>query len=451
MSKYRNAPFPSNTLPSGIPYIIGNEAAERFSFYGMRAILVVFMTQYLLGENGELAVMSEDDAKGWYHYFLSAVYFTPLLGAILADGILGKFRTIILLSIVYVIGHFVLALDETHWGLAVGLGLIALGAGGIKPCVTSHVGDQFGHSNQHLLSTTYGWFYFAINLGAFISFLLTPWLLKHYGASVAFSVPGILMLIATIVFWAGRNKFAHIPPQGRGFIKDVFSKTGLATIGKLAVVYAFVAVFWALFDQTGSSWVLQSQQMDRMVFGYELLPSQIQSANPLLIMILIPLFAFFIYPAINKIFPLTAMRKIGIGLALTALSFIIITWIQSQIDSGQTPHISWQLLAYIIITAGEVMVSITCLEFSYTQAPRSMKSFVMALFFMSAAIGNLFTGTVNFFIQNPDGTSKLEGADYFIFFTLIMLVTTLLFTLYARFYKEKTYIQHEMINNEKLT
>ncbi len=449
MPKYRQAPLASNTLPSGIPYIIGNEAAERFSFYGMRAILIVFMTQYLLGDNGELTVMDEDDAKGWYHYFLSAVYFTPILGAILADGVLGKFRTIILLSIVYVAGHFVLALDETRWGLAVGLGLIALGAGGIKPCVTSHVGDQFGQSNQHLLSTTYGWFYFSINLGAFISFLLTPWLLKHYGASVAFAVPGILMLIATITFWAGRHKFAHIPPQGMSFIKDIFSKTGLATIAKLAVVYAFVSVFWALFDQTGSSWVLQAQQMDRVIFGYELLPSQIQSANPLLIMILIPLFAFFIYPAIDRFFPLSSMRKIGIGLLLTAISFIIITWIQSQIDNGQTPHISWQLLAYIIITAGEVMVSITCLEFSYTQAPRSMKSFVMALFLMSAAIGNLFTGTVNFFIQNADGTSKLEGTDYFIFFTGIMLVTTLLFTLYARFYKERTYIQHETIEEPK--
>jgi len=251
------------------------------------------------------------------------------------------------------------------------------------------------------------------------------------------------MLIATIVFWAGRHQFAHLPPQGMGFIKEIFSKTGLTTLAKLAVVYAFVTVFWALFDQTGSSWVLQAQQMDRFVFGYELLPSQIQAANPLLIMILIPLFAFFIYPAIDKILPLNAMRKIGLGLLLTAIAFMIITWLQSQIDNGHTPHISWQLLAYIIITAGEVMVSITCLEFSYTQAPRSMKSLVMALFFMSAAIGNLFTGTVNFFIQNPDGSSKLAGADYFLFFTVIMLVTTLLFALYARFYREQTYIQHE--------
>ncbi|MDH3888738.1 MAG: MFS transporter, partial [Gammaproteobacteria bacterium] len=110
-------------MPGGIPFIIANEAAERFSFYGMRAILVVFMTQYLLDSSGLLSVMSEEDARGWYHLFVSAVYLTPLLGALIADGLLGKFRTIILLSLVYCAGHFVLALDDTRWGLAVGLGL----------------------------------------------------------------------------------------------------------------------------------------------------------------------------------------------------------------------------------------------------------------------------------------------------------------------------------------
>lgn len=441
--KYRSAPAASSTLPTGIPYIIGNEAAERFSYYGMRAILIVFMTQYLMNDSGQLEVMGEEDAKIWFHTFLSAVYFTPLLGALLADGLLGKFRTIILLSIVYCAGHFVLALDETRWGLALGLGLIAVGAGGIKPCVSSHVGDQFGESNQHLLSTTFGWFYFSINLGAFVSFLLTPWLLKTHGPSLAFAVPGVLMVVATLTFWAGRYHFAHIPPAGLGFVRETFSGLGLRTMAKLAGVYAFVSVFWALFDQTGSSWVLQALQMDRLVLGYELLPSQIQAANPLLIMLLIPVFTYVLYPALNKLFPLNTMRKMGIGLLLTAASFGIISLIQMRIDSGLAPHITWQILAYILITAGEVMVSITCLEFSYTQAPRKMKSLIMALFLMSASIGNLFTAAVNHFIQNPDGTLKLEGADYFWFFTVVMFVTILLFTIYARFYREQRFIQRE--------
>ena len=112
VSKYLSAPLPGQGMPGGMPFIIGNEAAERFSFYGMRAILVVFMTQYLVGTGGALDVMSEEEAKGWYHLFVSAVYLTPLLGALLSDGVLGKYRTIILLSLVYCAGHAALALDD---------------------------------------------------------------------------------------------------------------------------------------------------------------------------------------------------------------------------------------------------------------------------------------------------------------------------------------------------
>ena len=430
-------------MPPGIPYIIVNEAAERFSYYGMRAILVVFMTQYLVGSSGVLEVMGEDEAKGWFHLFVSAVYLTPLFGALLSDGLLGKYRTIILLSLFYCAGHFSLAVDDTRMGLAIGLGLIALGAGGIKPCVSSHLGDQFGATSQHLLGRAFAWFYFAINLGAFISTLATPWLLEHHGASVAFVVPGILMLIATLTFWAGRHRFVHIPPGGRHFVREAFSRVGLGALGRLTVLYLFVAVFWALFDQTASSWVLQAQHMDRVIAGIEILPAQIQAANPLLVMLLIPLFAYYVYPAIDRVFTLTPLRKIGIGLFVTAAAFAIPTAVQMAIDAGSTPSIGWQLLAYVVLTAGEVMVSITCLEFSYTQAPRAMKSFVMAFFMLSISLGNLFTSAVNFFINNPDGTSKLEGADYFLFFTLLMLVTAMLYVVMARFYRGRTWLHEE--------
>jgi len=436
-SSYRTAPLATRGLPPGMGYIIGNEAAERFSYYGMRAILIVFMTQYLLSADGTLALLGEDEAKGWFHLFVSAVYFTPLLGALLADGVLGKYRTIILLSLVYCLGHLALAIDHTTLGLLLGLGLIALGAGGIKPCVSSHLGDQFSDQNGALLSRVFGWFYFAINLGAFASMLATPWLLQHYGASTAFAVPGLLMLIATLVFYRGRHRYAHLPPNGMHFFRDVVSGDGLKTLGRLTVIYLFVAVFWALFDQTGSSWVLQAQHMDQHILGIKILPSQMQAANPLLVMLLIPLFSYLIYPAIHRIFPLTELRKIAIGMFIAALAFTIPSWIQLQIDQGLTPSIVWQLLAYVGLTSAEVMVSITCLEFSYTQAPPRMKSFIMAFFMLSISAGNLFTSGVNFFIQNPDGSSKLAGADYFIFFTLLMLVTACLFAITCRFYHGK--------------
>ena len=440
MTDYLRAPLPSKQLPGGIPYIIGNEAAERFSFYGMRAVLVVFMTQYLLDGTGTPDPMSEEEAKGWFHLFVSAVYFTPLFGALLSDGVLGKYRTIILLSLVYCLGHFVLALDHTRLGLLLGLGLIAMGSGGIKPCVSAHLGDQFGQTNAHLLPRAFGWFYFAINLGAFASTLATPWLLKQAGPAWAFGVPGVLMVAATLIFWAGRRRFVHIPPAGVGFVRETLSRDGLLTLARLLGLYLFVAVFWSLFDQTGSAWVLQAEHMDRQLLGFELLPAQLQAANPLMVMLLVPAFSYLLYPAIQKRWDLSALRKISIGLFLGALAFGISGWAQVLIDNGETPSIGWQLLAYLVLTSAEVMVSITCLEFSYTQAPNRMKSFVMAFFMLSIALGNLFTSAVNFFIEGRD---LLQGADYYLFFTLLMGVTALLFSLVSPYFKGASRLQQE--------
>jgi len=412
------APVKSKGMPKGIPYIIGNEAAERYSFYGMKAILVIFMTKYLMDSNGEVAPMSEGDAKVWYHLFNSAVYFTPLLGAIIADALFGKYKTIIGLSLVYCAGHLALALDETRLGLTVGLTLIAIGAGGIKPCVSAHVGDQFGKTNGHLLSKIFAWFYFSINFGAFLSQIMTPVLLDRYGPHVAFGVPGGLMLLATIVFWMGRKKFVHIPAGGMGFLKETFSKTGLKIIGRLCVIYIFVAMFWALFDQSSSAWVLQADKMDRNLFGLEWLPSQIGAINPVMIMAFIPIFTFLVYPALNRVFPLTPLRKIAIGFFVAVPSFLIPAWIETQIAGGELPNIIWQIAAYVVLTAAEVFISITALEFSYTQAPQKMKSLILGFFLMSVSIGNLFTAGVNHFIQNPAPSFKpdVEGT-YVLAFT----------------------------------
>ena len=409
MNKYLTAPRASKDIPKGIPYIIGNEAAERFSFYGMKGILVVFMTKYLhiLTDNPNLAAMNKAAAIEQYHNFTSWVYLTPILGALLADTLLGKYRTIISLSLVYCLGHLTLAfmgsggLTPEAWMMP-GRALISLGSGGIKPCVSAHVGDQFGESNATWLTKVFGWFYISINVGAFISTILTPWLLEWYGPHLAFGIPGILMAIATYVFWLGRKKFIHIQPKGMGFIRETFSREGLRTMTKLAIIFSFVAVFWALFDQTGSSWVLQAEDLNRNWLGVHWLPSQIQAINPIMIVIMVPIFAFGIYPVLDKVFPLTPLRKVSIGLFVMVIGFAMVSVVQQWVDQGQQPSIGWQIFAYAILTSSEVMVSITCLEFAYTQAPRSMKSVIMALFLMSVSLGNFFTAGVNSFIQVPN-------------------------------------------------
>ena len=524
-TKYRTVPEVTDKMPRGIGYIVGNEAAERFSFYGMKTILAVFMTQYLLTVAGEPAYLTKTEATEWVSLFVASAYFFPVIGALIADAILGKYMTIMLLSIIYCLGHICLAfidlptavlestLDPRGWLIA-GLVLVAMGSGGIKPCVSANVGDQFGAKNAHLLERVYGWFYFAINVGSLFSTLLTPWMLKNYGAGWAFGIPGILMAMATIIFWMGRNKFVHVQPRGWAYLHESFGRTGLRAILKLIPVYLFVAVFWSLYDQSGSSWVLQAQQMNCSFLGITWLESQVQAINPLLILVFIPLFAYVIYPLASKVITLTATRKLFCGFLLTVAAFSISSYAQELIDkeevrfaavarpiveSGQLnveativslehlemnasmaklsaavknngalaamvtplvnagvvvsmdgtvtraqwPSIGWQLLAYIVLTAGEVLVSITCLEFSYSQSPKQMKSFIMSLFLLSVSAGNLFTALVNRLTMDANGNSTLVGASYFWFFTYTMAVSTLLFIVVMVLYKPRNYVTED--------
>ena len=468
----------TDRMPPGIPFIIGNEAAERFTFYGMRTILVVFMTQYLLDRTGTLAVMKPEEAKGWFHLFVSAVYFLPFLGAILSDAFWGKYRTILWLSIVYCLGSFALAANNTRLGLLLGLGLIAIGSGGIKPCVSANVGDQFGPRNQHLLSRAFSWFYFSINFGSFFSTMLTPFLLDPHsdsakaflatnpgwwdvlrtidpntilafvetqwcpgiiplhGARLAFGVPGVFMLLATLVFWLGRHRFVRVPPAGVSFVRETFSRPNLLLILGLLPIFFAEAIFWSLWDQTGSAWVLQAEKMD-LHFLFEWRASQVQAVNPLFILLLIPVCTYGLYPFISRVFPMTQLRRIGLGLFLAVVSFLITAWVEERIGRGLKPNIGWQFLGFVVISLAEIMVSITCLEFAYTQAPKKLKSLIMSLNLMSISLGNAITSGINFFIQNPDGTSKLPGATYFLFFAGLMLVTAIAFIFVARRFRER--------------
>ena len=644
---YLTTPVLSKDMPRGIPYIVGNEAAERFSFYGMRTILLVFMTEKLMGASGVKEVMNPEQANTVFHLFVMSAYLFPILGAIIADAWWGKYRTIMVLSVVYCLGHLALAIDETRMGLYAGLSLIAIGSGGIKPCVSAHVGDQFGSMNKHLMPKVFGWFYLAINLGAFLSGILTPILLRQFGPGIAFGIPGVLMLIATILFWMGRTKFIHVPPSGSRAVRSmILSEEGLQVLKNLALIFIPVSVFWSLFDQIGSSWVLQAKRLDLQIQNFTLLPSQISTVNPLFILMLVPLFSYVLYPLIDKVFPLTPLRKISLGMFLAATPFALLALVENEIrggqivaesstmksssfhtfsasnvidststspgwlskphivkhedgsttdappedkqpeivirlrerrswnitelkinpavnalasmnrkpgwlerlfgkkaqqngteadsrscwakrlavsfsdfpnhsyvsnmeltleqsdqlqsftlskpvtaqyvklkvlenfggnqvglkqvqvltdtvlpasesssdlrsiwpnvaDVGHKPHVGWQILAYLLLTMAEVMVSITCLEFAYTQAPLAMKSIVMSLFLLSISLGNAVAAGVNFFIQNPDGSSKMEGATYFWFFSILMVFAAICFAVIAAFYQGNTYIQGE--------
>ena len=245
-------------LPRQVPYIIGNEACERFSFYGMRNILTPFLVTSLLlyAPEAERAGI----AKEVFHTFVIGVYFFPLLGGWLSDRFFGKYNTVFWLSLVYVAGHACLAMfDDNRTGFYTGLFLIALGSGGIKPLVSAFVGDQFDQNNKAKAKIVYDAFYWTINFGSFFASLLMPIFLRNYGPSVAFGIPGVLMAVATLIFWLGRRKYVHVPPSPpdpNGFLgvvrtaltRDVpgQGRPGfiLAAIGVVAA--AVLLVLWAV-------------------------------------------------------------------------------------------------------------------------------------------------------------------------------------------------------------
>ncbi len=450
-------------FPSQIKYIVWNEACERYSYYGMRSILVIFLVSYL--------GLEKFQATSDYHIFSAACYLFPLLGAYISDRFWGKYKTIITLSIVYCIGHLFLALfEDSQTGFYWGLGLIALGAGGIKPCVSAHVGDQFKPSQKEALQKIFDLFYFMINFGSTFSTMITPWTLKAYGPAVAFGIPGILMAVATFIFWLGRNEYVHIPPTGsnpHSTSKVLFSGLKNMSKGKgffggalldhpeqavndvkaaldVGKIFIAITIFWALFDQHGSSWVLQAKEMnlDVNIFGYQttLLPSQIPALNPIMVMILIPLFTFGVYPAIEKIFKttMTPLKRMGAGMFVAATSFAIVAVYQSFLDNGQQISVLWQVIPFLIITMAEVMISITGLQFAYTQAPRSMKSTIMSMWLLTVFFGNIVTAYFSAMAE----AFNLTGSNFFTFFTVLMFIAGILFLFIAKNYKMKDYMEN---------
>jgi POT family proton-dependent oligopeptide transporter len=395
-------------MPAGIPYIISNEFAERFCFYGINSILTIYLVQFL----------HFTDARGasWQSLFKSGAYLFPMIGAIVSDVFWGKFRTIMTFSMIYCAGCVSLALfSDTPAVIGIGLLMVAFGTGGIKPCVSTNVGDQFTSKNAHLIERAFSWFYMAINWGSSISIWFCPILLNKYGPRLAFGMPAAMMFIATLVFWLGRKKFVVIPPAGKAWIKDVFSAEGGKLVLNLIVIYFFVACFWMLWDQSnGNTWTLQAQSSlmnKNLGFGLTLLPAQIQVVNGILIILLIPVFTYVIYPICGKFFEVTPLRRIGAGLFTVASSFLIVAWIEKQIQSGHSVSAWWQILAYVVLTASEILVSITALEFSYKQAPLRMKSFIMALFLLSTSLGNFMIAGVNSAMVKTLHASAIESGD----------------------------------------
>jgi len=455
----------SDRWPPQIKFIIGNEACERYSFYGMKGILAGYITgEVLRGGLGH----TKDTATMWIHLFIMANYFMPLLGAYVSDRLWGRYKTILWISLFYCAGHGVLALSdlttnqETRtWMLWGGLALIAFGAGGIKPCVSAFMGDQFQEGKSRLYEKAYATFYFTINFGSFFSFLTIPFIAKTYGYGWAFGIPGILMGLATFIFWLGRHRYIRVPPAretkvagffpvliaalnnrqpGKGFWEGARSRFSAEEVSAaqsvLPVLSIFILIppFWAMFDQHSSTWVLQAQSMipvkitDRYTIGGE----EMQSLNPLLVMILVPLLTGVLYPLLGRL--ITPLRRIGLGMFVAGFSYLVVAWIQQRLAAGAQMSVLWQGLPYLILTTAEVLVSTTGLEFAYTQAAKSMKSIIMSFWLLTVAAGNGLVALITKFGGSGSHDASVTPGR-FLLYALMTFVVSAIFVVVAQFYR----------------
>jgi POT family proton-dependent oligopeptide transporter len=439
--------------PPQIKFIIGNEACERFSYYGMLGILELYLKNRMQ--------MGADGATQVLHLFATAVYFLPLLGGWLADRYWGRYWTILSISLFYCLGHATLAMFEgSRAGLFAGLALLAIGAGGIKPCVSAFVGDQFGPNQDRVLRKVYGWFYWAINLGAAFGFFVIPLVRNKAGYGWAFGVPGIFMGLATLIFWLGTKQYVRQPPQradrGAGFWTVVWfalrhrgeRKSGQdfldvalarfspeevqsarAVVGILTI-FLTVPMFWALFNQVNSTWVLQGKNMTPF---YVLDGETMQSAGSVLVMIWVPILTLGVYPWLERrgILP-TPLRRMSAGMVLGAVSFVICGYIQTRMDRGATLSVAWQLVPYIVLEAGEVMLSATALEFAFSQSPERMKSIVMSFWLMTMSVGHFL---VAMFTNLNSNYVHAHGAVEFYFYAALMVVVAVAFIFLATRYR----------------
>ncbi|GAB0100309.1 peptide transporter family 1-like [Sergentomyia squamirostris] len=484
----------SSLFPKGVIFILASKLSESLAFYGVKAILPLYMRMEL--------GYSDDLSTEIFHTFVSLVYFFPLFGAIVADSCLGKFKTIFILSIVFAFGSVIITLGAipplnlpVKVITMVALLMIAMGTGGIKPCMASLGGDQFKLPEQAVaFSKFFSLFYFIMNAGAFLATLATPTLRENgdcFGMedcySLAFGIPAILMIIAIVIFVAGKGFYKILKPTGnmvvlvskcirnaittrskerktnprdhwleyaepkygKGLVRDV------KILLKILVLYLPLPFFWALFEQQSTRWVFQATRMDGRIGGITITPDQMRCVNPVFNLIFIPLFDVVIYPLLMKIGIKRPLQRLTIGGILAAVAFVISGLLELKLDSlnlrppetrqlttVDSIHMFWQIPQYAFMGAAEVVFGVTGLEFSYSQAPLSMKSVLQACWHLTVAVGNVIVVFFAFidFIES-------QALEFFLF-AAFMIIDMGIFVMLAMRYDYVEPTEDECIDEE---
>lgn len=411
------APTPALGHPTGFWFFFWGELAERCSYYGMNAILLLYMTDTLK--------FAKPDASYWLNLFIAGCYFAPLVGGFIADRFLGKYWTIVLFSAPYVLGNALMLIPSTY-ALFGALVILALGSGVIKPNISTLMGltyDQQRPGQDLLRSQAFSWFYWAINVGALISQTSMPLLRDHYGANQAFLLPTILMAAALVIFGLGRRHYAvetltHPEPTPEERTERWHA------VRRLLGVFLVVTVFWVVFKQYPSVWVeFTRDRVDTHVvldvglkdeagkpkplLDRQFAPDQFQALNAFFILTLLPT-SVLIFSWLEKRgirFRPTDKMQLGFAFVLaTPLLFILADW---SAGTGKA-HLAWLVAIFFCITVAEVLISPVGLELAFIAAPKSIKSFITACFLLTVG----FAGLINSYVAPlytrtvPGGTER---------------------------------------------
>ena len=434
--------------PSGLWVLFITEMWERFSYYGMRALLVLYLTAKIDADNPGLG-WSNDGAGKLYGIYTACVYLTPVAGGWIADRLLGTHRSMVVGGWIIAAGHFTLALTELfgHGTTAIGtfilgLALIVIGTGFFKPCVSVMVGQLYSEDDPRR-DSGFTIFYMGINVGAFLSGVVAGTLGEKIGWHYGFGSAGVGMVLGLVIYQFLRPKYlgaiglspkealahreandANEPeelvckkcllmlgelPEGEkcpdcgdterrtAKVSDLLmrpmSKVNWHRIGVILVLAVFVIFFWAAFEQAGSSMnVFAKESTDRMVFGFEFPATWYQSVNPAVIVLFAPVFAWGWTWLDRKGYHPRTPTKFGLGLILLGFGFVFMVIAGLKVQDGGKAAAQWLLLAYTFHTFGELCLSPVGLSMVTKLAPLKYRSLLMGVWFTSNAISNLVAG-----------------------------------------------------------
>lgn len=442
--------------PKGLFLLFFTEMWERFSYYGMRGILILYMVK-LWSQNG--LNIPEESASLIYGFFTGFVYFTPLIGGYLADKYIGQRKAITIGGITMMVGQFVLFAVNSHTGLAIGLILLIIGNGFFKPNISTLVGRLYRDGDDRR-DSAFSIFYMGINVGAFIAPLVCGTLAENwfavkdvsgeilsYGFKYGFLAAAIGMLIGQISFNLLAKKYLleiGLYPAGKdstskSSTEKIVEKTPLTTIEKqriavIGILTFFVIFFWAGFEQAGSSLTLYTDKyINRSLFGWEIPTSYFQSVNPLFIVALGPIFAWFWTSKLGR--SLTTPVKMSLGMILLGIGFIIMYFatfsVATQSINGQEQvlekaALSFLVLTYFFHTVGELCLSPVGLSVVTKLAPAKLASLLMGVWMLSTFIANIIGGFIAAYVE------RLGAGTIFISIALFVIVLGFVMLLLSR-------------------